>query len=186
MYQYVELTTYGGIQTIGMEIDELRQFVRLKTRSSAVKIYISIGGPLQSSSLLSTLASIPSLRKTTVTAIVNFAVQNELDGVDLHWQYPVLKGGGTIDRANYIMLLSELKDQLHATGKALSVSVAATSDYFRSSYDVLEMNKYVDFVNVMSFDLHAYWDARTGLNAPVYAAIWETSRAERDLNAVCE
>ncbi|XP_055625360.1 acidic mammalian chitinase-like isoform X2 [Toxorhynchites rutilus septentrionalis] len=182
VYQYVEMTTYGAIQMIGLNTTELRDFVGLKARSPTVKIYASMGGPEQSSSLLSTLLSNPSLRRATVKAIVDFAKLYNLDGVDFHWQYPVLKGGEVVDRANYITLLSQLRTELKGTGMELSVSVAPTSDYFRSSYDVLEMNKHVDFVNVMAFDLHAYWDAQTGLNAPVFGAPWERSRAERELH----
>lgn len=38
----------------------------------------------------------------------------------------------------------------------LSTAVAAPRTIVDISYDVLELNKYVDFVNVMTYDFHFY------------------------------
>ncbi|XP_065090833.1 probable chitinase 10 [Ochlerotatus camptorhynchus] len=182
VYQYVSLMTYGAIETLDLDTTELQQFINLRTNAPSLKVLVSIGGPSQASKTVSSLLSIVSLRKATVTAIVNFAKQYDLDGIDFHWQYPVLWGGNVVDRANFVTFISMLKDELKVTGKLLTISVAPTKDYFLSSYNVPELNKYVDYVNVMAFDLRAYWGARTGHNAAVYPATFETSGIEKELN----
>ncbi|XP_058826772.1 acidic mammalian chitinase-like [Topomyia yanbarensis] len=185
VYQYIRLTTYGSIQTMDVNLSELQQFVALRSNGAKTpKLLVSVGGPLQSSRELSALFAVVSLRRATATAILGFLDQYGFDGVDFHWQWPVLKGGNPEDRTNFPKLLAQLRDTLQPSGKILSVSVAPTKDYFWSSYDVPEMAKYVDFVNVMAFDLHAYWNAQTGHNAPVYRSLEETSKTERELNVV--
>ncbi|EDS29905.1 chitotriosidase-1 [Culex quinquefasciatus] len=68
-----------------------------------------------------------------------------------------------------------MRTRFDKEGLLLTIAVAATSDYHRSAYNVPEINKYVDFVNLMSYDLHASWDGQTGHNAPLYPASWEVS-----------
>ncbi|XP_058461659.1 acidic mammalian chitinase-like isoform X2 [Malaya genurostris] len=183
VYQYVKLQANGAIQTLDLDTGELQQFVKLKSSGhSTPKILVSIGGPHQGSNILSALFAVPSLRRTTAISIFNFVNQYGLDGIDFHWQWPVLNGGNPVDRINFPQLLTLLQEKLQPTGKILSISVAPTKDYFWSSYNVTEIKKYVNFVNIMAFDLHAYWNGRTGHNAPVYRALAETSIIERELN----
>lgn len=42
----------------------------------------------------------------------------------------------------------------------------------------------MDFINVMTYDLHGVWDKVTGQNAPLYAAPHETTPAQQELNVV--
>ena len=36
------------------------------------------------------------------------------------------------------------------------------------AYDIPKLNKYLDFVNVMTYDYHGQWDKKTGHIAPIY------------------
>jgi len=38
-----------------------------------------------------------------------------------------------------------------------------------NSYIGEDLAKYLDFVNVMAYDMHGSWDAKTGHHAPLYA-----------------
>ncbi|XP_053683679.1 acidic mammalian chitinase-like [Sabethes cyaneus] len=181
VYQHVQLASNGLIATLDLNVAELQQFVKLKSASN-VKVLVAIGGPKQSSKLLSSLFVSSSQRVVTANAILSFLTKYDLDGVDFHWQWPVLSGGNPEDRVTFPKFLQQLQLVLKPAGKILSISVAPTKDHFLSSYDVAAIDPLVDYVNVMAFDLHAFWDAQTGHNAPVYRAVEETTRSERELN----
>jgi chitinase len=36
------------------------------------------------------------------------------------------------------------------------------------SYDVPEISKYLDFINVMTYDFHGQWERQVGHNSPLY------------------
>jgi len=35
-------------------------------------------------------------------------------------------------------------------------------------YDVVEISKYLDFINVMTYDFHGQWERQVGHNSPLY------------------
>lgn len=41
-------------------------------------------------------------------------------------------------------------------------------DIYFSRYDVPEISKYLDFINVMAYDFHGQWERQVGHNSPLY------------------
>lgn len=180
VYQHYTLSLAGAVQDV--DTNELKQLLALKASNPWMKVLVSVGGPTLSSKTISGLVKNITQRRLVVKNLIALIVNNALDGLDIAWFYPVLLGGEPGDRDLFVQLLLELNVQLRPAGKLLTISVAPTKDFFPSAYNVPEIDKYVDYVNVMAFDLHASWDGRTGLNSPVYRALEETTRAERELN----
>ncbi|XP_055625359.1 chitinase-3-like protein 1 isoform X1 [Toxorhynchites rutilus septentrionalis] len=149
------------------------RFTNLKIRNPKVKLMLAVGGWNAESEFLSSMASTISSRTTFITLVVNFLTTHGLNGLDIYWEYPTMRGGEVDDRVNFVKLLSEIKSRFSSNGLLLSIAVGATRDFHRASYNVPEINKYVDFVNLRSYDLHGHWDAHTGHNAPLYGASWE-------------
>ncbi|XP_062559639.1 acidic mammalian chitinase-like isoform X1 [Armigeres subalbatus] len=158
------------------------RFIALRSINPNVKLLLAIGGWNEGSSAYSKMASSSTTRKTFIDSIVTLLKTYGFNGLDIDWEYPTLRGGSPDDRSNFVTLLSELRTRFNTEGYLLTIAVAATKDYHRSAYDVVQINKYVDFVNVMTYDLHAYWDAQTGHNSPLYAATWETGSTTSMLN----
>lgn len=156
----------------------------MKSKNANVKLLLAVGGWNEGSSAYAAMASSAVSRKAFIESVVSLLKTYSFDGFDVDWEYPTLRGGLPEDRVNFIELLKELRMRFDKEGYLLSIAVAATKDYHRSAYDVPEINKYVDFVNLMSYDLHAYWDAKTGHNSPLYAASWETDSFTNLLNVV--
>lgn len=78
-----------------------------------------------------------------VQAIHNLVMANGFDGFDFDWEYPGQRDGVSADKVNYITFLKELREKF---GKNLLITAAvgATPAHIQSSYDVWNMNMYVE------------------------------------------
>ncbi|CAK7233697.1 hypothetical protein SCUCBS95973_008685 [Sporothrix curviconia] len=101
-------------------------------------------------------------RVAMATAIANFITQNDLDGVDIDWEYPGapdipgIPAASTDDGANYLDFLIILKNLL--PGK--TVSIAAPSSYwYLKNFPIQEISEVIDYIVYMTYDLHGQWDS---------------------------
>ncbi|KAK4032856.1 killer toxin subunits alpha/beta [Parachaetomium inaequale] len=102
-------------------------------------------------------------RLTMAKNIANFVKDNNLDGVDIDWEYPGAPDLPWIgaerspdEGANYLAFLVVLKNLL--PGK--TVSIAAPSSYwYLKQFPIGQMSKIVDYIVFMTYDLHGQWDA---------------------------
>lgn len=100
-----------------------------------------------------------------------------LDGIDLDWEFP---SAYNKDRMHFSQLLHEIRlewGRERKTDRLLSLAVAAPEGIAYFAYDIREINLYVDYVNLMTYDFHFYREDMpfTGLNAPLYARPQELS-----------
>jgi len=98
-------------------------------------------------------------RDTMSTNIANFIIANNLDGIDIDWEYPGvgdndipgIPASSPDDGANYLAFLILLKSKL--PGK--TVSIAAPSSYwFLRNYPIQEIAEAIDYIIYMTYDLH--------------------------------
>ncbi|GIK06329.1 hypothetical protein Aspvir_001976 [Aspergillus viridinutans] len=104
----------------------------------------------------------PANRLTMATKIANFIKENDLDGVDIDWEYPGAPDlpdfdpGTEEDGPNYLAFLVILKNLL--PGK--SVSIAAPASYwYLKQFPIKDIAKVTDYIVYMTYDLHGQWDA---------------------------
>ncbi|KAK3936951.1 hypothetical protein QBC46DRAFT_461157 [Diplogelasinospora grovesii] len=104
----------------------------------------------------------PANRLTMATNIANFIIANNLDGVDIDWEYPGAPDIAGIppadpnDGMNYLAFLATLKNLI--PGK--SVSIAAPASYwYLKGFPIAKISKVVDYIVFMTYDLHGQWDA---------------------------
>lgn len=85
-----------------------------------------------------------------------------------------------------MLLLSIVFDSnlfsLEPFGYILTAAVGSVKFSADLSYDIPEMMKYLDFVNVMAYDLHGPWDQVVGINAPLYEGPADTTEISKQLN----
>merc|ERR1719242_43351 len=146
-----------------------RKATDLRNTWKHLKVMIAIGGWNEGSTKYSQMARDDKKRAKFVNGTVEFLKKYKFDGLDLDWEYPAKRGGSAEDKNNFILLAKELKEAFTEHKFLLSAAIGAGKATIDISYDVPNMYKYLDFVNVMCYDYHGRWDKRTGHNAPLRA-----------------
>jgi chitinase len=151
------------------------QLAKLKAQHPHLKVMISVGGwtlsaPFSDAAL--TQASREKLARSAVAFIKRFG----FDGVDVDWEYPVgggLQSGRAADKANYTLLLQELRRQLDIEGALdgkrylLSIAAPAGADKI-ANLELFKIGQTVDWINVMTYDYHGGWENVTNHHAPLW------------------
>lgn len=94
--------------------------------------------------------------------IINFIVNNTLDGVDFDWEYPGapdipgIPSGKLSDGPNYLSFLQLLQKKM-PQGKTVSIAAPA-SYWYLQAFPIADMAKVLDYIVYMTYDLHGQWD----------------------------
>ncbi|HWT73903.1 MAG TPA: glycosyl hydrolase family 18 protein [Mobilitalea sp.] len=166
--------------TLGYPDIDLSNFTKLnalKKINPNLKAIISVGG-WDWSGRFSDVALTDASRTAFADSCVNFIVQYGFDGIDIDWEYPVSGGVSTNirraeDKTNFTLLLQTLRDKLDARGvtdgKHYILSFAgASGTWYVNNVELSKLQQYVDYANVMTYDIHGPWDTYTDFNAPLY------------------
>jgi chitinase len=157
--------------------DNLAALLALKRQNPALTVLVSVGGWLWSGNF-SDMALTKDSRKIFVESVVEFVDRNNLDGLDIDWEYPGMVGAGhgfrPEDRQNYTLLLKELRKRFKHEEKRLhrqlflTIATGASSE-FLSHTEMKKVQKYVDTVNLMAYDYYEPGaDRVTGHHAPLF------------------
>lgn len=102
--------------------------------------------------------------------VVQFLVDNKLDGLDFDWEYPGatdIEGavpGSPSDGLNYLKFLKSVKSKL-PSGKTVSIALPASYWYLKG-FPVKLMSAVVDYFIYMTYDLHGQWDYGSKFSNP--------------------
>ncbi|MFI1015916.1 chitinase C-terminal domain-containing protein [Streptomyces sp. NPDC020965] len=123
---------------------------------------------------------------TFADSSVAFIKKYGFNGVDIDYEYPTTMkdAGNPLDwqvanarRAGlvkgYAALMKTLREKLDragaADGKHYLLTVAApSSGYLLRGMETFQVQKYLDYVNIMSYDLHGAWNEHVGPNASLF------------------
>ncbi|WP_374756777.1 glycoside hydrolase family 18 protein [Larkinella humicola] len=165
----------------------------LKTINKDLQILISIGG-WGGCRYFSDASLTDAARKKFAKSAVSFMKKHRLDGVDIDWEYPDQIGENNIfrpvDKQNFTLLLKELREQLDAQGKKdnrpasrhyLLTAATGGDTAFVNHTELGNAQKYLDYVNIMTYDLYHGNDKKTGHHSPLYqSALSDRSRNSSD------
>jgi len=97
-------------------------------------------------------------------SVVQFMRTYGFDGLDLDWEYPGLKerGGKRADYDNYVLMTKELRERFNSAPEPFELTVAITGNLTKleMGFDLEGLAKYVDWFNIMAYDLWGLWDPR--------------------------
>lgn len=128
----------------------LKQIVGLKEQKPTLKVMLSVGG--WGAGNFSEMAADETHRKNFCQNCLNAVNEYGLDGIDLDWEYPTSSSAGISsspsDTRNFTLLLKDLREVL-GPDKLITMASEAGADYV----DWGSALEYLDFVNIMSYDM---------------------------------
>lgn len=172
----------------GWDTNQLRghfgEYKYYKNLYPNVKIIISVGGWTRGQNFHAMAASTSS-RAVFIQSVIDFLKKYPfIDGIDLDWEYPGVNRaadpndqydrgcpGGPEDKQNFTSLLREIRQAYNnngLSGKLLTIAAP-------SGYDKLALQEpnvyaqYLDWLNVMTYDMHGAWETTTNHQSPLYA-----------------
>ena len=110
------------------------------------------------------------VQNTTTRAIfiqsaITYMKTHNLDGISIDWEYPTKRGTSVPgDKQKFTLLLKEFREAFSGENKTftLSASVSAGRRIISTAYEITEVTKHVDWVNIMAYALHGAWEDETG------------------------
>lgn len=153
------------------------QLVKLKQQYPHLKTLISVGG-WSWSEKFSDVALTEESRAIFAESCLQFILKYGFDGIDLDWEYPVAGGepdnvNRPEDKQNFTLLLKKIRETLDIQstmdGKTYLVTIAGGAGRgYAANTELNLIHPYVDYIQIMTYDIHGSWDSITGLNAPLY------------------
>ncbi|KAK3390167.1 glycosyl hydrolases family 18 protein-like protein [Podospora didyma] len=160
----------------GMEASLFSDFTAIKSGNSGLKTIIAIGGwthndPGPYQTVFSGMVSTAANRKRFIGNLFGFMRKYGFDGADFDWEYPGApdRGGRPDDGKNFRQFLKELDEANRQQPYKYVISFTIPTSYWYLRHFDLDLWDYVDFVNVMSYDLHGVWDADNPIGSNIFA-----------------
>lgn len=160
-HAFLNPDTSGGLTMSGnMPSSELTR----RAHAAHVKVLISLGGA-ESGAAFSALTSDPAAQDKFVDAVVKLMVKHHYDGIDLDWEFPTSER----ERAAYTGLCRQFRKSLDAAKPGALLTAAVGGSVLTTSYlDAAGLLPYVDYMNIMAYDMHGTWNDHAGFNAPLH------------------
>jgi len=130
-----------------------------KAHENGVEAYVSVGGGGTNSENFPLIAADQEAKALFVKEIRQYLFEHCLDGVDIDWEHWSGSATNTVNLVEsmaYVEILQMLKAEIEPFGLGLSIDVSA-SDW--GGKHILEVEDYVDFVQVMAYDFSGPWSA---------------------------
>ncbi|GMK40611.1 hypothetical protein PCCS19_36670 [Paenibacillus sp. CCS19] len=153
------------------------QWAAIRDANSNLKLMISVGGWSWSNNF-SNMASTEQTRRHFANSVVEFLRAYHLDGLDIDWEYPVEGGEEDNSRSpedadNFLLMVKTVREALDAAGSEdgsyyLLTIAASQGDNFIVNAKLADSSKYLDYINIMTYDYSGSWEAFAHHNSPLY------------------
>jgi len=166
-YAFVNVRdSLAWLENVGTDTVNFRKLNSLKKINPELKILFSVGG-WGWSDFFSDAVLTESSRRTFARSNAAIVEDYDLDGVDIDWEYPGMRGQDNVfrreDKENFTLMFQALREQLDAlsskTGKKYLLTTAIPC--FTRFIEMTEMAKaqeYLDYINLMAYDFYVAGD----------------------------
>jgi len=176
-YAFADLQNGQIVEGFAHDAENFAVLNTLKRDNPSLTVLVSVGGWAWSGNF-SDMALTKQSRKVFIESAVKFIEKYKLDGLDIDWEYPGMPGDNhrfrPEDKQNYTLLLKELRARFDHEEKRLhrhlvtSIATGASTDFLEHT-EMAKVQRYVDTVNLMSYDYYVpSWDKTTGHHAPLF------------------
>nr|XP_022318915.1 probable chitinase 10 [Crassostrea virginica] len=163
---------------------QYEKIMSLRTVNPNLKVLLAIGGWTHGTAPFTALVDDPNdIAQFAANALTYLKTYN-FDGLDLDWEYPGGNGSPPEDKQRFTTLVQKLKQVFDEDGitnnvapMLLTAAVAAGKSTVDNAYEVDLISQNLDFINLMSYDLHGSWEATTGHHSALYARLGEVGTA---------
>ncbi|MFT4152683.1 glycoside hydrolase family 18 protein [Parafilimonas sp.] len=159
----------------------IQHLVELKKRNPSLKIILSLGG-WSGCKTCSEVFATKKGRSAFAGSVKHLNAYFKTDGIDIDWEYPAIPGfpGHQYlpeDKQNFTALMKELRRKL---GRKYEISFAAggLDNFLHESVEWNKIARYVDKVNLMSYDLVHGNSTVTGHHTPLYSTPQQAASAD--------
>ena len=143
IYFHIWPNSDGTLETNAVNVNDLNT-INDNAHSAGVNVLIAVGGWGVSDEFPAMVAD-TAARENFVSNIVQYVLDNNLDGVDIDWETPINQE----KIKNQDLLLADLSNALHPLGKTVTVAANGEIAELQSS-----ASDSVDWVNVMAYDMN--------------------------------
>jgi chitinase len=174
-YAFADVKDGRIVEGFVHDAENLQRLADLRRQHRHLKILISVGGWTWSNNFSDAALTAESRRRFTGSAIA-FVRRHDIDGVDIDWEYPGLRGNDNVhrpeDKENFTAMMMDLRQALDAEGRArnrtylLTFAAGAFPDFIAKT-EMDKVHSVVDFVNLMTYDFRTS-DPIAGHHANLY------------------
>lgn len=181
---------FGHVRSDAISTDHLRnleELTRIKRERPQLNILLSVGG--WSAGGFSEAASTEAGRSRMAESAVRAVTEHPFDGIDLDWEYPCYGeagiGASPDDRTNFTLLLAAIREALdkqgELDGRHYPLTIAAGADqYYVDGTEMDKAQKYLDFVQLMTYDMRGGFQVLTGHHTNLYTPTGDLFRISTD------
>lgn len=151
VYAFYTVNNTGGLSAPSSPAATLAA-VRDKARANNAKVFLGINdGSGDGKTNFKNMAATAAGRNNFIKEVMNAVRNNNLDGVDIDWEFPTTADGTD---ATFTLLMKELSDSLHRDGLYYLSAAITAGKYAGGIRDAIrnELFTYVDFFNIMAYD----------------------------------
>lgn len=138
-----------------------------EAHNNGVQVLVSVGG-WGNHNGFGPMAADSTSRQNFINKLTEFCLEYNYDGADIDWEYPNLN-----DKNNFVLLIKELRNAFNEAGINY-LSAALPSHDYHNGFDVNELNNYLDWFGIMTYDFHGSWSNHSGHNSPLYSSLLDT------------
>ncbi|KAK9473350.1 glycoside hydrolase [Dipodascopsis tothii] len=155
----------------------MAEIFQLKNRARHVKVLLSVGGATETAtSAFAAVASSPVRQQAFVQSCMTLLTNLPFDGLDLDWEFPTTAAEG----AAYARLLAALRSAMGSVGLAFGYLLTVAAPCGRDNYSHLplaEMDRSLDYWNLMAYDFSGAWTATADHQANIYGGRFSADAA---------
>lgn len=137
-----------------------------RAHAAGVKVLISLGG-MDSDARFGPAMSSPEAARRFAEATARLVAEHGYDGVDIDWEFPSDEAG----REGLTRMATLLREALDRERPGALLTAAFSGAAWTTRFvDAEALRPLLDWVAVMTYDVHGPWSDHAGPNAPLVAA----------------